>query len=311
MKKSKLTLSQAIDGWTIAANARRLSVNTLNDYGYTFRRFQAFFTGDPEFTSITPKTIEKFMSGLDGLSDKTALNIHTALSSLWHWAADEKIVDHNLVRDVKPPAPEQRAVDPFSREDVKALLGALDRSAPYRRPGKRECTHATREGLRNRAMILLLLDCGLRASELVGLKIYCVDKRNGQVKIVLGKGDKERILPYSPQTGQALWRYLATRSEALANDYVFVTSRGRTLGRDDLCKIITRIGVRAGVTNAHPHRFRHTFAINYLRNGGNVYSLQLMLGHTTLKMCQHYLRLAESDLQAGQTRASVVANWNL
>lgn len=305
-----LTLSQAIEGWTIAANARRLSENTLTDYGYTFRRFQAFCKNDPGFTTIEAKQIRAFMGSLDGLSNKTALNMHTALSSLWHWAKDEQIVARNVVRDVAPPQPEIRVVEPFSRQDVRAMLGALDRSAPYRRPGKRECTHATREGLRNRAIILLLLDCGLRASELVNLKIYDVDKRNGQVKVI-GKGSKERLLPYSPQTGQALWRYLATRGEASLREFVFVTSRGGALGRDDLQKIIARIGERAGVAGAHPHRFRHTFSINYLRNGGNVYSLQLMLGHTTLKMCQHYLRLAQCDLQAGQTRASVVANWNL
>jgi integrase/recombinase XerD len=84
-----------------------------------------------------------------------------------------------------------------------------------------------------------------------------------------------------PTTGQALWRYLATRGETTLDDYVFVTSRGRPLGRDDLCKILARIGARAGVAGVHPHRFRHTMAINYLRNGGNVFALQLMLGHTT------------------------------
>ncbi len=306
----RITLSQAIEGWTIAAQARRLSINTLNDYGNSFRRFQAFCKNDSDFTTITAGDITAFMGSLNGLSDKTALNIHTALSSLWHWAADEKIVERNIVRDVAPPEPEERAIEPFSREDVRALLAHLDRSKPYRRPGKRECTNATHQALRNRAMILLLLDCGLRASELVGLKIYNVDKRNGQVK-VFGKGDKERILPYSPQTGQAIWRYLATRGESTMRDYLFVTDHGLPLGRDDLQKIIRRIADRAGVPHAHPHRFRHTFAINFLRNGGNVYALQLMLGHTTLTMCSRYLSIAQADLQVAQQRASVVANWNL
>jgi integrase/recombinase XerD len=307
---TSITFSQALEGWTIAAQARRLSVNTLADYANSFRRFQAFLRDDPDIRSIDAAKITRFMSSLGGLSDKTALNIHTALSSVWHWALDEKIVERNVVRDVAPPAPEIRAIEPFSRDDVKALLGALDRSAPYVRPGKRECTHATRQALRNRAMILLLLDCGLRASELVNLKIYHIDKRNRQVK-VFGKGNKERILPYSPQTGQAIWRYLASRGEATLSEAVFVSASGQLLGRDDLCRTITRIGARASVPHAHPHRFRHTFAINFLRNGGNVYALQLMLGHTTLKMCQHYLALAQADLQVAQTRASVVANWNL
>src|SRR5512139_2254747 len=194
MNPNSITFSQAVDGWTIAAQARRLSPNTLADYANSFRRFQAFLRGDPDLRSIDAGAVERFMAGLDGLSDKTALNIHTALTSLWHWAVYEKIVARNIVRDVAPPDPERRAIQPFSRDDVKALLGALDRSIPYSRPGKRQCTHSTPQGLRNRAIILLLLDCGLRASELVSLKIYDVDKRNGQVK-VFGKGGKERILP--------------------------------------------------------------------------------------------------------------------
>ena len=305
-----ITFSQAVAGWTIAAQARRLSPHTLADYANSFRKFQAFLRGDPDLRAIGAGDVEHFMAGLDGLSAKTALNIHTALSSLWHWGLDEHIVERNVVRDVAPPDPERRAIEPFSRDDVKALLGALDRSIPYSRPGKRQCTHGTRQALRNRAIILLLLDCGLRASELVSLKIYDVDKRNGQVK-VFGKGNKERILPYSPQTGQAIWRYLASRGEITMRDPVFVSATGQLLGRDDLCRTIARIGERAGVPHAHPHRFRHTFAINFLRNGGNVYALQLMLGHTTLKMCQHYLALAQADLQIAQIRASVVANWNL
>lgn len=305
-----ITFSQALDGWTLAAQARRLSPNTLADYANSFRKFQAFLRSDPDMRSITAEEIERFMASLNGLSDKTLLNVHTALSSVWHWAVDEKVVKSNVVREVAPPDPEVRAIAPFSREDVKALLGALERSRAYARPGKRECTHATRQALRNRAIILLLLDCGLRASELVQLKIYDIDKRNGQVK-VFGKGSKERLLPYSPQTGQAIWRYLASRGPLTERDAVFTSAAGHLLGRDDLCRTITRIGQRAGVPHAHPHRFRHTFAINFLRNGGNVYALQLMLGHTTLKMCQHYLALAQADLQMAQQRSSVVANWNL
>jgi len=309
-KPISLTLSESIEGWTIAARARRLSINTLNDYGYSFRRFQAFIGRDLQLAAITTDDIKRFMAGLDGLSDKTALNIHTALSSLWNWAASEKVVERNIVRDVEPPDPEERAISPFSQQDVKAMLGSLERSKPYTRPGKRECTHAARQMLRNRAIILLLLDCGLRASELAGLKIRSIDKRNSEVK-VFGKGDKERILPFSPSTGQALWRYIATRSGETVDASLFMSEHGRPPDRDELLKIVRRIGDRAGVPGVHLHRFRHTFAINFLRNGGNVYALQMMLGHTTLSMCRRYLAISQADLQVAQQRASVVSNWNL
>ena len=81
--------------------------------------------------------------------------------------------------------------------------------------------------------------------------------------------------------------------------------------RDVLIKLLVRMGQRAGVANVHPHRFRHTFAINFLRNGGNAYALQMMLGHSTMEMVKRYLALAQADVEAAHRQASPVANWRL
>ena len=79
--------------------------------------------------------------------------------------------------------------------------------------------------------------------------------------------------------------------------------------RDNLGNLLARIGDRAGISGIYPHRFRHTFAINYLRNGENVFALQAMLGHTTLDMVKRYLQIAQIDLDREQQRASRVDNW--
>lgn len=310
-----LSFSQAVEGYLLAAQARRLSEHTLFDYINTFRKFQAYLEevgldDDPPIASIQAKMVESFLAS-QRVSKKTVLNYHIGLSALWTWAVAEGLVKEHILHKVERARPEERSIVPYSESDVKAMLGALGSSKLYTRPGKKESSHSLPHTERNRAILLLLLDTGMRASELCDLRIHQVDTRNRRVK-VFGKGSKERMLPFSSRTGQALWRYLALRGEEDANSPLFVTGEGRPMDRDQLLKAVVRIGERAGVVGTiNVHRFRHTFAINYLRNGGDSFSLQMMLGHTTMEMVQTYLALAQADLDNSHKRASPVENWRL
>jgi integrase/recombinase XerD len=211
----QLTLSQSIEGFLLEKQAQHLSPHTVADYTNAFRKFQAYL-GDPErsgaeskdvpFAGITADQIRGFLGDLStprapngvakrpvkGLSNKTILNVHTALSALWTWAVAEGIVTQHLLRQIPRPKPEKRAITPFSEEDMKTLLANGERSRTYTRPGKRACDHAVTTALRNRqahecAIILLLLDTGVRASELCGLAIKDADLTNKRI-LVLGKG---------------------------------------------------------------------------------------------------------------------------
>ena len=91
----------------------------------------------------------------------------------------------------------------------------------------------------------------------------------------------------------------------------FGTRTGRSMDRDELAHRIHAMGLRAGVENTHPHRFRHTFAVMFLRNGGNSLALQRLLGHSTMEMVRHYVKLSEVDLQQAHRRASPVENLRL
>jgi len=321
----QLTLSQAIEGFLLEKQAQHLSPHTVADYTNAFRKFQAYLVTDVPFAGITADQIRSFLGDLStprapdgvakrptkGLSNKTILNIHTALSALWTWAVAEGIVTQHLLRQIPRPRPEKRAITPFSEEDMKALLANGERSRTYTRPGKRACDHAVATALRNRTIILLLLDTGVRASELCGLAIKDADLNNKRI-LVLGKGNKERALPISPRTAKTLWRYLTTeRKDEPVNAPLFLGSEGDPLNRDALLKLLIRLGAKAGVQDCHPHRFRHTFAVNFLRNGGNAFELQMALGHTTLQMVQTYLALAQADLDAAHRKASPVENWRL
>lgn len=307
---NKLTFSQSVDGYLLAAQARRLSPHTIQDYQFTLRRFAQFLGDDPPIEDVTSKHVEGFLAGLAHVSKKTLLNYHIGLSALWTWLVAEEIVPVHVVRKVRAPRPEKKEVQPYTQAEVKELLGALKYSRSYSRPRKGETRHSLPHQERNRAIIYLLLDTGLRAEELSTLRIHQVDMKNRRVT-VMGKGSKQRSVPFSAKTGQVLWRYLATRKEASAADPMFVTTDGRPMDRCRLLRALTVIGGRAGVQGVNVHRFRHTFAINYLRNGGDAYSLQMMLGHSTMEMVKRYLALSQVDLDAGHKIASPVERWML
>jgi integrase/recombinase XerD len=310
MAKNGITLSRAIEGYFITAHSRRLSSHTLRDYDNTFRRFEDFLGRDPPLADIRPADVRTFLSSRNGLSAKTLRNYHTGLSALWTWAHKEGLVEKHIVRAVDPPRPEKREIVPYTEQEIRAMLAACDQSRSYERPGKRRCANARPTAARDRAILAFLVDTGVRASELCDLRIRDVRLANQQA-LVMGKGSKERLVEFSPNTAKHLWRYLATRDQPADHDFFFVSLQGQSLSRYALRRLILGLGERAGVPNATVHRFRHTFAIQFLRNQGNIFALQRMLGHSTLDMVNRYLRIAQADLKRAHQTASPLANWGL
>jgi site-specific recombinase XerD len=313
-----ISLSQAIDGFVLECGARRLSEHTTSSYVSALGKFTAWLAADPVLASIGPETPRRFLAETRGpggkrLSKKTILNYHICLSAFWTWAVAEGHATRHVMREVAKPKPEKPAIKPLSEDDVRRLLGALDRSRRYKRPGKVACDHRRLTAVRDRAILLFLLDTGVRASELCDVKIKDCDVRNQRV-YVWGKGSKERMLPLSAATTKAIWRYLqGERSQARISEPLFVQQGegGQALNRTALRQLLLRIGERAGVLDCHPHRFRHTFAITCLRNGMSAYALQMALGHATMEMVRVYLEIAQADLDAAHRQASPVANWGL
>lgn len=328
-----ITLSQAIEGYLLDARARRLSPRTITGYHRSLRRLETFLETDPPLSEITHGDIREFLNYMGEttipsggvspgrpitLSKRTIKNIHTGLSALWTWAVKEGIVDAHVVRAVKPPRPEEPAIEPFTREEVEAILAACERSDPYTRPGKAECSNARETAVRDRAIILLLVDSGIRVGELAdnprykseGLRIHDLNRRTNSVR-VFGKRDKERFVRVSHRTMKSIWRYLTSRPDAVPEEPLFLNRFGAPITTSGVWQLIKSLGESANVPNAHPHRFRHTFATNFLRNGGTPLELQEMMGHTTLEMVRKYVKIAQVDLDKAHRRASPVANWNL
>ena len=306
-----IKLSQAIQGYYLNIHARQLSPHTIADYENILNKFQAQLGKDYLMQDLTSTHIAMFLGGYADLKKKTILNYHTGLSALWNWATQEGIVEENIVRRIKPPKPEQRVIQPYTIDEIKLMLASVERSKRYTRPGQGWQDHAAPEPERARAMILFLLDTGVRADELCNIKVGQIDKRLMRVK-VFGKGAKDRYVSFSARSAQALWRYLATRENLKDDQYLFASQAAPgPLDRKRLLKMMISIGTRAGVKGVNIHRFRHTFAIQYLRNRGDVYTLQRLLGHSTLDMVKRYLAIVQEDVEDAYKSASPVGNWNL
>lgn len=156
--------------------------------------------------------------------------------------------------------------------------------------------------IRNRAMILLLLDSGVRVSELASMRIGDVDPKSGTFK-VLGKGSKERMCRVSAPTLNALQKYGRVR-KGKVGDPLWIGTRG-PLTRNGIGEILDGIGKTVGV-HAHPHKFRRTCAITMLRAGADLFSVQRLLGHSDLTVLRRYLDQTEADDFSVHERASPV-----
>ena len=322
-----LSLSRAVEGFMLYLQGVGRSPHTLRDYNTTLSRFVQWRGPTAPMSEITTQDVVAFLAYWRGaevtprggvrrparmLSNKTLKNMHTALSSFWTWATDQGYApEHIIIGKVAPPRDSPPVIEPLTRPDIDAILAACDTSRPGKTRLGRTMVYSRPTARRDRAIVLLLLDTGLRASELCSLLVDDVDLSHKSAQVRRGKGDKPRLVAFSDFTGSAIFRYWAERSDNTleADDRAFVTSTGRRMTASNLLTLIRRLGERAGVVHCHPHRFRHTFAITWLRNNGDIFTLQEMLGHNSLDMVRRYLKIAGSDIMHAHRRASPVANW--
>ena len=115
-------------------------------------------------------------------------------------------------------------------------------------------------------------------------------------------------MPFDARVGRAIWEYQTKERPTIRDKHVFLNTNNQPMHPNTLYKLIHRIGKRAGVPKAYPHRFRHTFAIMYLRNNGDIFTLKRVLGHETFEMVNRYLEIARADIEFAHATASPVAH---
>ena len=317
---SGITLKRAVDGYLLAKEAEGKSSKTIVWY----RRFLVMFSawlqstdaGDA-ITAVTADHIRGFLKHLrephpinDGhkykkqfigtSAPRTVLGAYATLSSFFNWSKNEGLIAQSPTTNMKRPKVPKTISPVFNREEVQALLSACDGASD-------EATSA-----RYKAIIMVFLDTGMRLGELVTLDINRLNLTDSSAEIT-GKGAKDRVVYLGAQAKKVLWRYITLfRPEPSGvTTRVFLNTDGTPIRPERVNRLLKEIARRAEITNVHPHRFRHTAAVQFLRNGGNVFALQKMLGHSTLDMVRYYVELSQEDVKKVHKTASPADNWGL
>lgn len=305
-----MKIADAITGYFID-RALELAETTQANYRHYFTLF-AEFIGDKDIETVTSRDVTRFLTHLSkqrGMSDRSVFDVRARLSSLWVWAGAELDIA-NVVTATAKPKYKKPEIIPYTKHELTQLLQAAEHDRQYRARSGQIVRNKRPTVLRDKAIILTLVDTGTRATELCDLTVGDYDERRARLHVRHGKGDKGRFVIMGKRTQKALWRYLATRAGAKVDAPLFATGDGGHMSRSALLHMIQGAGKRSDIDGANVHRFRHTFAINFLRNGGNVFELQELLGHEDIRTLTNYVRMAEQDIDAAQ-RHSPADNWRL
>lgn len=288
---SATRLETCLEMFALHQEASRHTPRTQEFYRYTLGGFLSFLEGEgidiPE--DIESRHIRKFIVAKQrqGCKDTTVHGYARAIKTFCNFLVVEGFLEDSPMRKVTMPKLEKKIHPPFAREDVEKLLKACQ--GPL--------------ALRDKAIILCLLDSGLRASEFLSLNVGDVD-RDGMVK-VMGKGQKERFVRLGARARKAMLRYLSDRGPTKPGDVLWMGVRGR-LTRGGLQQRLRKLGKLAGVEDCHPHKFRRTFALWSARSGIDAHHLRLLLGHETLEMAKLYLDMVKEDVEEAHKQASPV-----
>ncbi|SFT73860.1 tyrosine recombinase XerD subunit [Lishizhenia tianjinensis] len=268
-----------------------LSENTILAYQRDVTKLRDFF----EVSHTTPTTIsyndlKNFIADLYdlGISARSQARIITGVKQFFLFLILEEEMDHDPSQLLEMPKIGRKLPTFLSIEEIDELIGAIDLS--------------TNEGHRNKAILETLYSCGLRVSELVNLKFSHIFFEQGFMRVI-GKGNKERLVPVAPGVEKEIKLYQEGIRQHLNiqkghEDFVFLNRRGKQLTRVMIFTIIKQLSERIGLNKTvSPHTFRHSFATHLIEGGANLRAVQEMLGHESITTTEIYTHLDSSFLR--------------
>jgi site-specific recombinase XerD len=289
---SKATVKEAIDSFLLSCKVEGKSYGTIECYSDKLKGF-LWYTNNYDIPSdigkVTTQHLREFLAYLRDtehrfnsncprakkpINSTTIQKYYRALSSLINFLIREEILEYNPLTKIKVPRAEKKVIKALSCKEVNQIIMVI-MGIPN-----------TYEGKRNKAIILVLVDCGLRLGELLNLKLPDINMEQ-QILKVDGKTG-ERVVRFGATTSKALKKYLKTRASINGHiDKLWITAKGVALKDSSVETLFIALSRKVGI-HINPHLLRHTFATLWLRNGGDSLMLQRLLGHTTLMMTNRY-----------------------
>ena len=240
----------------------------------------------PDVNDITTEDIIDYLSSISGQSKRTQARVVSSLHSYFSWLCAEGLCKENPSDAVKAPKLGTYLPAVLSVEEVERLIDAAGSSET--------------SGVRDRAILETMYGLGLRVSETVSLKISSIFFEDGYVSVI-GKGNKQRIVPLGDLAAEALQDYLAVRPRAAernSDDIVFLNRFGKGMSRVAVFKLLKSCAVKAGITKEiSPHTLRHSFATHLIENGADLRAVQEMLGHASILTTEIYTHIDSSTWQ--------------
>lgn len=264
---------------------RAMSQNTVASYCSDVERFMDSYQGRIE--NADSEDIEQYIGSRKDLTARSQARVISSLRSFYDWLVQEGVITDNPCDNVDAPKIGRNIPDVLSEEEVSRLMDVVDTSTWF--------------GLRDRAILEVMYGCGLRVSEAVNLKISGLFLEEGFIRII-GKGNKERLIPIGDMAIEALLMYLEARilpADRASEDIVFLNRYGRPLSRISMFKIIRSLAQLAGIRrDISPHIFRHSFATHLIEHGADLRVVQEMLGHEDISTTEIYTHVDSSRWQA-------------
>lgn len=285
VQKENKKLTDIIDEFLLYKKSQgNCCERTENDYRYHFKKFLEDSDNELIETSLEIGIIKNFSK----LKDKSAVTYNMRykyINCFFNWCVDNQYLNYNPIKKLKLKKKKEssRAKD-VSMDMLKQLLNIINLKTYY--------------GFRNYTIILISLDCGIRPNELLRTKITDYNFKTNELKVrkEISKTHEERILPLSIFVVDTIKKLISVTPKEWKNNSVFYTIEGNALTSTVWSRIMARYSNKIGY-NISAYNLRHAFAINYLRNGGDVFSLQKIMGHSDLNMTKRYISLSQIDIE--------------